>query len=292
MRASTLASVAPWGAPEGHAVLDILLSLALVVMVAAFFATVRRPEASAAPSAASETARRERPRGSIGLTVASIGGLLVALGLLAFGLTVFIALSASVLIAIALHIAVRSWEARRTVRSELALAAALDLMVASLRSGAAILDSLESAAVEASGDTGTMLRDLRDRLRLGEALTPVLDDLVLRYPSEGVRMFAFTLGAHLDSGGSAATSLAEVARAIRDRIDVIRRTSSQSAETQASVVGILGITYGLALLMWKQYPERVEIFTASDLGRAFVGLSILLQALGLAWIWSITRIEV
>ena len=105
-------------------------------------------------------------------------------------------------------------------------------------------------------------------------------------------MFAFTLGAHLDSGGSAATSLAEIARAIRDRIDVIRRSNSQSAETQASVVGILAITYGLALLMWNNYPDRVDKFISSEIGSGFIALTIFLQGLGLFWISRMTKIEV
>ena len=83
-----------------------------------------------------------------------------------------------------------------------------------------------------------------------------------------------------------------IARAIRDRIDVVRRASSQSVETQASVVGILAITYGLALLMWNQYPERVEKFAVSEIGRFFIGFSIGLQAIGLLWISRMTRVEV
>ena len=137
-----------------------------------------------------------------------------------------------------------------------------------------------------------MLSELCDRLRLGEPAGAILDEMSERFPQEGSRLFTFTLASHFDSGGSAATSLGEVARAIRDRIDVVRRASSQSVETQASVVGILAITYGLALLMWNQYPERVETFAVSEIGRFFIGFSIGLQAIGLLWISRMTRVEV
>ena len=182
--------------------------------------------------------------------------------------------------------------ARRDLAFDLALAAALDLAVASLRSGAALVESLTTAASEARGQVGEMLEELCDRVRLGEPPTTVLDHLSDRYPQEGARLFAFTLASHFDTGGSAATSLAEVSRAIRDRVDVIRRASSQAIETQASVVGILAITYGLAFMMWKQYPDRVEGFATHDLGQAFIGLSIVLQAVGLAWIARMTRVRV
>ncbi|MEL6432147.1 MAG: hypothetical protein AAFR54_23495, partial [Planctomycetota bacterium] len=101
-----------------------------------------------------------------------------------------------------------------------------------------------------------------------------------------------TLASHFDSGGSAASSLAQVAKTLRERVDVLRRASSQAVETQASVVGILGITYGLAFLMWSQYPERVEDFVGSSIGLSFVVASVVLQAIGLAWISSMVRVEV
>ncbi len=268
---------------------DALLLITLAILIGYFALELLRPrggEDAEAPKRATASRSVE------GHWRTAAAGLVVLVVLLLFELPLFITVATALLLTMAAHIFLASRRARQTIAFEVALATALDLMVASLRSGAAILDSIESAAVESVGPTGVMLRDLRDRLRLGEALVPVLDDVVEQYPLEGVRMFAFTLGAHLDSGGSAATSLAEVARAIRDRVDVVRRGNSQSAETQASVVGILGITYGLALMMWRQYPDRVDSFAGSDLGSAFIGLSIVLQAVGLAWIWSITRIEV
>ena len=52
------------------------------------------------------------------------------------------------------------------------------------------------------------------------------------------------------------------------------------------------ITYGLAFLMWRQYPERMDGFLSNDIGLTAVGISILLQALGVAWISRTIRVEV
>ena len=52
------------------------------------------------------------------------------------------------------------------------------------------------------------------------------------------------------------------------------------------------ITYGLAWLMWNGYPERVETFVTSQVGSMFVGLSVLLQCVGLLWIAGLSRVEV
>ena len=91
---------------------------------------------------------------------------------------------------------------------------------------------------------------------------------------------------------SLATTLSNVGRTIRDRVDVKRRVRSQAVETQVSVVAVLVITYGLAAMMWNNYPDRFLTFATSELGSMFIGLSIFLQAVGLFWISRISRIEV
>ena len=111
-------------------------------------------------------------------------------------------------------------------------------------------------------------------------------------PVEGFRLFTFTLGAHWRGGGSLASTLSGVGRSIRDRVDVKRRIQSQAVETQASVVGILGVTYGLAYLMYSSYPDRFTTFSTSSIGSMFIVLSIVLQGVGLLWISRLTRIEV
>lgn len=271
--------------------LDLLLALALIALVAALVNAVLPGRGEDADD---EGGRAMGERAvAIEIPWAAIAsGAIAAMVLLVMELPLSVVLAVAFLMGMVCHVVLRALAARREMAFELALAASLDLVVASLRSGAALVESLATAAAESRGAVGDMLSELCDRLRLGEPAGSVLDELSERFPQEGSRLFTFTLASHFDSGGSAATSLGEVARAIRDRIDVVRRASSQSVETQASVVGILAITYGLALLMWNQYPERVETFAVSEIGRFFIGFSIGLQAIGLLWISRMTRVEV
>lgn len=273
--------------------LDALIALALLALLAGFVMVLRAPqEDDGSPDVAARPPRA--PAGGLGgrSWIAVAFAAAVALGLLLIDLPPMIVAAVALLAWIIAAVALRAWAARRDTAFELALAAALDLVVASLRAGAALVESLSTAADEARGEVGEMLTELCERVRLGEPAPEVLDEIVIEHPQEGTRLFAFTLRSHFDSGGSAATSLGGVARAIRDRVDVIRRASAQAVETQASVIGILAITYGLALLMWTQYPERVEVFAESAIGRSAIGASILLQAVGLAWITRMARVEV
>ncbi len=269
--------------------LDLLLTLTLAVLLGALIYFLRGggSEASGVPRA-SQARDRGRNRALISLAVTPAA----ALAGLAAGLPTIIAGAVGFFAGVGCNVALKTHTSRRDVALEMELASALDLVVASLRAGAALVDSLNTAANESRGRTAGILDEICDRIRIGDPPSAVMFDLVERYPQEGVRLFAFTLASHFNSGGSVAQSLSEVARTIRDRVDVIRRSSSQAVETQASVAGILAITYGLAFLMWKQYPERVEGFLSNDLGLSAVGLSVFLQAIGVAWISRTIQVEV
>ena len=136
------------------------------------------------------------------------------------------------------------------------------------------------------------MHELIERIRLGERPESVLTSLEERVPLESLRLFTFTLGAHWQGGGSLATTLSNVGRTIRDRFEVARRVRGQAVETEVSVVGVMVVTYSLALLMWNNYPDRVELFATSELGSMFIGFTIVMQGFGIFWISRVTRIEV
>ena len=269
--------------------LDLLLTLTLAVLLGALIYFLRGGGSEGSGSARSSQGRdRARTRALVSLALVPAA----ALAGLAAGLPSIIAGAVGFFAGVGCHVALNTHASRRDVALEVDLASALDLVVASLRAGAALVDSLNTAAKESRGRTAGILEEICDRIRIGDPPSAVMFDIVDRYPQEGVRLFAFTLASHFNSGGSVAQSLSEVARTIRDRVDVIRRSGSQAVETQASVAGILAITYGLAFLMWKQYPDRVEGFLSNDLGLSAVGLSVFLQAVGVAWISRTIQVEV
>ena len=222
----------------------------------------------------------------------SLGALLT--GGLFIGLGVFLFISAAIglFVGISLSLFLRFLADRRISNMEMRLVDGIDLIVSSLRAGSGISGALDAAAREIRGPLRHILNELLERIRLGESPDLVLADLEGRVSLESFRLFAFTLGTHWSGGGSLATTLSRVGRTIRDRVDVTRRIRSQAVETQASVLGVLLVTYGLALFMWNTEPERMELFVASELGAMFVAATILMQGIGLFWVAQLTKIEV
>jgi tight adherence protein B len=181
--------------------------------------------------------------------------------------------------------------ARKGLQIEEQLADAIDLMVASLRAGAGVLHSLESATAESRAPLRPQLEEMLGRIRYGDDPQAVFRGLVARVPLETFRLFASALAVHGEVGGSLAPTLAIVGRIIRDRVTLSRRIRALTVQARFSTFAILGTTYCIGLLMWRADPPRMEEFLASSVGSAAVSGAVLLQGIGIVWTSSLSRLK-
>ena len=84
--------------------------------------------------------------------------------------------------------------------------------------------------------------------------------LVERVPLETFQLFSSALAVHWETGGSLAPILANVGRTIRDRIEISRRVQSNIAQSQVSTVAVLGLTYFIAVIVWRTNPGQTRLF--------------------------------
>ena len=177
----------------------------------------------------------------------------------------------------------------RSAKIEIQLSAAIDLLVGSLRAGASLLASFESALQEADQPLRQYFQEVAGRIRLGDDPRAAVSDLQVRVPLETFRLFATSLAIHWEVGGSLATTLATVGRTIRDRIELSRRVRAQGVESHSSVAVVLIGSYVLGFLMWRTNPDRLESFVKSGVGTELVAGVIALQAIGLIWMSRLSR---
>ncbi|MDG2048577.1 MAG: type II secretion system F family protein, partial [Myxococcota bacterium] len=190
------------------------------------------------------------------------------------------------------HVSFTALEKKRTLQLEEGLAEAIALASSALRAGASPVDALERAARAVKGPAQPVLLDLSGALRLGDDVERALEGLVNRVPLESYRLFAVALAVQWRAGGSLERSLAVVARAVRDRVELERRIFSQAAPTRVSVFAFVLATLAIAYLMWQNDPANVEHFLTSSTGVKLVGTSIWLQAIGILWMSQMSRIRV
>lgn len=214
-------------------------------------------------------------------------------GLLAMllGANAAIGLAAGIVTFVGVSMLVGAILERRQQKLERQLAEAIDIAVGSLRAGAGISDALADAAEIARPPLRPQLERFLGRIRLGEDPVAVCKDMARRGRLEAFRLFYFALAVHWEGGGSLAQTLATTARFIRDRAEVGRRIRAQSAQARYSVLGILGLTYVLAALMWRADPGRMAGFLGTTLGQSLVAVAAMLQAVGAGWISRMSRIR-
>jgi tight adherence protein B len=196
-----------------------------------------------------------------------------------------------VLIAAIAYLLESHWASLQIERIESQLSDAIDLMVASLRAGSALLAALDAALREAKPPLRAELEAMIGRIRLGEDPRAAVRDLALRVPLESFRLFSHSLLVHWETGGSLATSLRTVGRTVRDRLEVSRRISAQAIEGQISVVAVMGISYGLTFLMMKANPGPIQKLLYSMIGSYIGAALMILQSIGMLWIWHMSRIR-
>jgi tight adherence protein B len=208
---------------------------------------------------------------------------------LVVGLPVEVSLAAGALVGVLAYLIEDHIGETKADLIESQLAAAIYLMVGSLRAGASLLAAFESSLEEVGPPLRPYFQEVAGRIRLGDDPRTAVSDLQLHVPLETFRLFATSLAIHWEVGGSLATTLSTVGQTVRDRIELSRRVRAQGVESHASVAVVLAIAYVLAFLMWRTNPDRLEAFVRTGVGTTIVAGVIALQAVGLIWMSRLTR---
>jgi tight adherence protein B len=240
--------------------------------------------------------RRDAPRRTIRafpvryrMAAPATGVVSGALLWLVVGMPVEVSAALGALFAVFAHLIEEHVSGQQADAIEAQLAAAIYLMVGSLRAGASLLAAFESALEEVGPPLRPYFQEVAGRIRLGDDPRSAVSDLQMHVPLETFRLFATSLAIHWEVGGSLATTLSTVGQTVRDRIELSRRVRAQAVESHASVAVVLAIAYVLAFLMWRTNPDRLEAFVATSIGTAIVATVISLQAVGLVWMSRLNR---
>lgn len=178
---------------------------------------------------------------------------------------------------------------QHVAKLETQLADSIDIMVGALGAGAAVTPAIAAATEEIDAPLKPYLIEISGRIRLGDDPMEVFRSLADRVPLETFLLFTSALAVHWEVGGRLAPTLATVGRTIRDRIEITRRIQSNIAQSQFSTFAIIGLIYLIALIVWRNGPEAMREFVTSDVGSWFVAGSIMMQAIGIAWMNLISK---
>ena len=181
--------------------------------------------------------------------------------------------------------------ARKAIKLEAQLADSIDIMVGAVGAGSGVNQAIEAAIRETKAPLKPELQEVVGRIRLGDQPSDVFEAMATRIPMESFLLFSSTLAVHWEVGGELAPTLATISRTVRDRIETSRRIRSNISQSQLSTIAILGLTYAIALIIWRNNPIQMREFLATEIGGFFVAASIMMQAVGVLWMNTISKVK-
>ena len=216
--------------------------------------------------------------------------LAAAVSLALLGLLPAVPLVAIVGLALMLYVewtAVSGLARRRATRFEQQLIDAIDLMAGSLYAGGNLTQSLRTAGSASEQPLRGEFLEAFNRLGLGMSTERALSQMVQRYDGEGVRLFSQTLAAKVEAGGELSPVLRSLNETLRDRSRQQRMVRAQLAGARVTAVVVVFLPYLLAPVLAWMRPGWFGPLFGSTIGAALLFMAVMLQVVGLLWLWSI-----
>lgn len=192
-------------------------------------------------------------------------------------------------------VGVRGWLARGRTRRQEAFIAQMPQLARVLANAVDAGRSITSAVATAGGamddPAGAEMRRVAARLHLDASVERALQELQQRLPSREVAVLVSTLVISARSGGALVSSLRDIAVTLEDRKEVRREVRTTLAQALFTGYVVVGMGFGLLLLLNTVEPGTVETMTTHPLGQAALLVAMALFGTGLLVIRRITRIE-
>lgn len=209
------------------------------------------------------------------------------------GVPALLAVTFSAVLALATPILVISWMAdRRRRRFVRQLPQAIDLVARGLQAGHPASAALETTARQMPDPIGPEIAIVIGEMSAGLDRDEALRNLVGRFPSPELRMFAASLEITRETGGNVAEVLLGLADRLREQAQLRRKVEALSAEGRLSfwVITGLPVLAGGALMLIR--PDYYGLASKDPMFWKLMMIPPALMLIGGAFIWRMINFRV
>lgn len=168
----------------------------------------------------------------------------------------------------------------------------LDVIAASLESGASVARALELVVEEADEPTASEFGRVLAATRVGADLPEALAQLSERLGSRDVDWTVQAITVQQRTGGKLAEILRIVANTMRGRSEVIREVHALTVEGRLSGYILGALPFLVALVMLIVSPGYLKPLFHETVGLVMISVAGALMLVGFAWIRRLVRVEV
>jgi tight adherence protein B len=181
---------------------------------------------------------------------------------------------------------------KRKVTFEAQFPDVLDLIAASLESGASLAHALQLVVDEADQPTADEFGRVLTATRVGTPLPEALAALSERLGSTDVDWTVRAITVQQRTGGKLAEILRIVARTMRERAEIQREVRTLTVEGRWSAYILGSLPFAVAAVLLTINPHYMSPLFHDPIGVAMIAGAGLLMLCGLVWMRFIVRVEV
>jgi len=182
--------------------------------------------------------------------------------------------------------------AQRLRRFEQTLPDALDLIGRALRAGHAFPSALQMAGNELPEPLAEEFRQTFDEINYGIAVPNALQNLASRVPSTDLGFFVIAVLIQRETGGNLSEVLDNISAIIRDRLKLLGKVRTLSAEGRFSALVLTLLPWGTGLLLYVIDSKFMATLWTEPAGVKLIYGGLFFMVIGVLWMRKIIRIHV
>ena len=167
----------------------------------------------------------------------------------------------------------------------------IEMVARATRAGQSTEQALSLVAHEATGQLADEFRTCVQQLNMGRSFEKTLKSLASRVRLLEIRILVTTLIVQRQSGGPLSETLERMSSVVRDRIAAQRQVQASTAAGRMSTIIIASIAPLAALFLMSFQREHVDLLFEDALGRTLLMIALVLEMIGLVWVFLMLRPE-
>ena len=172
------------------------------------------------------------------------------------------------------------------------LAEFLVLIVNSLRAGQTFMQGSEVAAKESPAPVSVEFKQMLKEVSLGMQADQSMENMLVRVPSEDLKIVVAAYNIQRKVGGNLATILEQTAHTIRERQRIQGQIDTLTTQGKLSGVIVALIPVALVFILGTLSPTYMAPLFGTTIGKGLIAFAVLLQIIGAFAIKKIVDIDI
>jgi tight adherence protein B len=181
--------------------------------------------------------------------------------------------------------------ARRMQQIREQLPHVLDMLARGTRAGQSVEQAVQMIADEAGGVLGPEFARCAKQLDMGRAFDKVVHTLAMRIRMVEMRILATTLIVQRQTGGRLSETLERMSSVVRDRLSAQRQIKASTGAGRSSTLIIAAVGPIAWITIFMFHRPHVQVLLDDPLGRLLFITAIVLELVGLVWVFALLRRE-